>query len=85
MEYTRSRVTARTRTSNYIVDAPVDAPWVDFVHYPECEDQKLFQCPDCKTLIADTNLNVCDCSMKFIPRITECVCLEIRDEIEIAK
>ena len=70
-----------------VVNLPIDPPWIDFSHYAECEDRKLFQCPECKSLVPDIYLNVCECSLKFIPRITECVC-EILDNQtwdEIAK
>jgi len=62
-----------------VINLPVDPPWVDFSHYTECEDSKFFQCPDCQSLVPDSNLNICECNLKFIPRITECVCDEIND------
>ena len=53
---------------------PIDPPWVDFVHYAECEDKKFFQCPECRSLVPDSDLNICECNLRFIPRISECVC-----------
>ena len=66
-----------------VVNLPVDPPWVDFVHYTECEDRRLFQCPECKSFVEDSNLNICECNLKFIPRITECVCGELSNEREL--
>ena len=64
---------------NIVIDLPVDPPWVDFVHYGECEDRRFFQCPECKALIPDSDLNLCKCNLKFIPRISECTCDAIND------
>ena len=57
----------------------------DDVHAPDCEDGKYFQCPDpqCK-LVPDTELNWCDFHLRFIPRITECICEELKIEYEYA-
>ena len=70
-----------------ITDTPpaswYEPPWVDFVHYTECEDGRFFQCPECKSLVEDTKLNICECSLKFIPRITECVCDTLSYESEL--
>ena len=63
-----------------IADLPVNPPWVDEVHYTECEDKRFFQCPECNSLVPDIYLNLCECSLKFIPRITECVCDELSEE-----
>ena len=64
---------------NIVIDLPVDPPEVDFVHYGECEDRQFFQCPECQTLIPDSELNLCECNLKFIPRISGCKCDEIND------
>ena len=69
--------------NNIIVNLPVNPPWVDETHYTECEDRRLFQCPECKSFVEDTKLNICECSLKFIPRITECVCGELSNEREL--
>ena len=69
------------RMNSVIVSLPVNPPWVDFVHFTQCEDGKLFQCPDCHSLVPDSYLNICECNLKFIPRITECVC----DELEASQ
>ena len=60
-----------------VVDLPVDPPWVDEKHYTECEDRRLFQCPECKSFVEDTKLNICECSLK------ECVCGELSNEREL--
>ena len=52
----------------------VTPPWVDEVHYLECEGRLFWRCPECWSLIPDSQLNVCECSLKFIPRVSECVC-----------
>ena len=66
-------------SNNIVVNLPVDPPEVDFVHYGECEDRQFFQCPECQTLIPDSELNLCECNLKFIPRISECKCDEINN------
>ena len=66
-------------TEEFFYGLPVDPPWVDFVHYGECEDKRFFQCPECKALIPDSDLNLCECNLKFIPRISECTCDAIND------
>jgi len=70
---------------NIVIDLPVDPPEVDFVHYTECEDRRLFQCPECKSFVEDTKLNICECNLKFIPRITECVCGELSYDYDVGR
>lgn len=72
----------KTTMPNYFspyatVNLPIDPPWVDFIHYTGCEDSKFYQCPECKTLVPDSDLNICECNLKFIPRPTECICDDI--------
>ena len=68
-----------------VVNLPVDPPWVNEVHYTECEDRRLFQCPECKSFVEDTKLNLCECSLKSIPRITECVCSELSYDYDVGR
>ena len=68
------------------VTLAVDPPWVDEGHYTECEDRRFWQCRECNALIPDSELNLCECSLKFIPRITECVCDAIAaGEVQLCK
>ena len=58
--------------NSIVVNLPIDPP--DEQHFPECENRQLFQCPDCRALIPDNYLNICECNLRFIPRINDCVC-----------
>ena len=70
--------------NNIVVNLPIDPPWVDEQHFPECENRQLFQCPECKSLVPDNYLNICErnCNLRFIPRISDCVCDAISYESE---
>jgi hypothetical protein len=54
-------------------------PDVDFMHDKRCEDREFFQCSECSELIPDYELNWCGFHLRFIPRISECVCTQLKE------
>ena len=43
-------------------------------HVSQCENAEYFYCRLCRSLVHDSGRNQCPVCLRFIPRITECIC-----------